>query len=355
LTPRARLDAFWDEPAFLVLNAEYARLDVALAAMARGEWAAFERQLAHGLAALARAEAEDLYPSPEALDDAAAAFRYERDLLAASEINDWLERCGLSVDDWTSYLARDLLRRQWHDALDHTLDWYPPSPDQLVAAAFAEGVCSGAFDDFEETCAARVALASSRPLTVDVAPAGSEDVSRVADAHPLWLSARARDDVHVRLERVLTIEARFARAAHEVVAQTSLDDVVEQHRMQWQQVELDTLQFPTEHAAREAVLCVTLDRLSLHDVAALSRRPASRSVCFADELEPERRDQVLGVAPGSVLGPLAVNGHFEVSAVVRRTSPTLADQRVLDRARRTVLDSALRRATRDHVSRPSRP
>jgi hypothetical protein len=55
--------------------------------MARGQWPAFEQRLAQGLACIARADAEDALPSEEALDAAATAFRYDRDLIAAADVN----------------------------------------------------------------------------------------------------------------------------------------------------------------------------------------------------------------------------------------------------------------------------
>jgi hypothetical protein len=351
----ARLFSLWDTPAFSVGDDEYAWIDVALWAMASGAWTTFERQLAVGLACVARADAEHSGPSDQELDDAATAFRYDRDLLAAAEVNDWLERCDLSVEDWTAYLRRGLLRERWRDTLDDTLQRHPPSTTQLVAAAYAEGVCSGAFETFADSSAARVALAtaSERPA-VRLGEPGEADTHRLATAHACWLSLRPATDTRVRLQRAVTLEAQFDALVEDLLARTPLQEIVEQHQLQWQQIELDTLHFTTEHAAREAVLCVTVDRLSLHDVAVLSRRAAARELFFADELDADRRDHLLGVEPGRVLGPWPVNGHYEVSAVVRRTLPALSDPRVADRARRRVIDTALQRATRDHVTRRSR-
>ncbi len=353
--PSVRLFRLWDTPAFSVGDEEYAWIDVALWAMASGAWATFERQLAAGLACVARANAEHSGPSDQELDEAATAFRYDRDLLAAAEVNDWLEGCDLSVEDWTAYLRRCLLRERWRETLDETLHRHPPSTAQLVAAAYAEGVCSGAFETFANSGAARVALAAaSGHPAVRLDESGEADTLRLANAHACWLSLRPVADTRLRLQRVVTLEAQFKTAVEDLLARAPLHEIVEQHQLQWQQIELDTLHFATEHAAREAVLCVTVDQLSLHDVAVLSRRAAARRLFFADELDSDHRDHLLGVEPGSVLGPWPVNGHFEVSAVVRRTLPALSDPRVADRARRRVIDTALQRATRDHVTRHSR-
>src|SRR6185436_2499218 len=120
------LAEFWARQAFAIREVDFTWLDVALGAMARGQWPAFEQRLAQGLACLARADAEDALPSEEALDAAATAFRYDRDLIAAADVNAWLARTGIHTDDWIAYLNRDLLRNQWLDDLDDILDRFAP-------------------------------------------------------------------------------------------------------------------------------------------------------------------------------------------------------------------------------------
>jgi hypothetical protein len=71
---------FWDRRAFSIANGSFTWIDVVFAAMARGEWSAFERRLAEGLACAARADADDVSPSDEALDEAATAYRRPRAL-----------------------------------------------------------------------------------------------------------------------------------------------------------------------------------------------------------------------------------------------------------------------------------
>lgn len=338
---------------FAVGDTDYQWIDVALAAMARGDWAAFERRLEEGLAAAAQAEREGTQPSPDDLESAANDFRYERELIAAADINGWLERFELSVDDWMSYLARNLLRGRYLPSLHDAIDRYPPSPSQVESAAYVDGICSGMFDEFDAALAARAALAADDDGPM---PSGrfDADAARIAREHERWLATRAEEDTRQRLVRLLRIESRYNEAVSALAAPAALADVVQAHRLDWQQIELDTVSFATDHAAREAMLCVTVDRLSLHDVAALSRRAAERRSWFQDEIDSDLRDRLSAVEPGGVLGPIAVNGHFDVTSVVRRTVPMLTDRRVAERAREVVVDAAVRRAIRDRVVRPAR-
>ena len=354
-SPKSRLSSFWDESVFAVGDIGYQWIDVALAAMARGDWAAFERRLEEGLASAAHAERDGTAPSADDLESAANDFRYERELIAAAEINAWLGRFELSVDDWMACLARDLLRARYLPTLDEVIDRHPPSQAQLESAAYAEGICSGMFDEFEAALAARAALAATVEDTATTSANHFDaEAARLARANERWLSARTPEDTLRRLNRVLRIESRYAEATAAMVSPSSLADVVQTRRLDWQQIELDTVSFATDHAAREAMLCVTVDRLSLHDVAALSRQAAERRIWFQDEIDADLRDRLIAVEPGGVLGPIAVNGHFDVTSLVRRTVPSLTDPRVVERAREVVVDTAVRRAVQDRVVRPAR-
>jgi hypothetical protein len=347
------LAEFWPRPAFSIRDVDFSWLDVALGAMARGQWPAFEQRLAQGLACSARADAEDALPSEEALDAAATAFRYDRDLIAAADVNAWLEGTGIPADDWVAYLNRQLLRDQWCDDLDDILDRFSPSARQLFAAAVVEGICSGSFDTFSEALAGRAAfvfendpeqfrrVCAAREVPAPLAAA----VAHLAQTHAHWFSMQPAAEISCRLAMVLLIEG--------IAANGRLREIVDANRLEWMRLELETVSFPIETAAREAILCVREDGLTLYDVAALSRRAVGRKAVALEDIESEHRDRLLAAEPGRVVGPLAVDGHFEVTALVRRTPATLADPVVAARARQALVDVTIQRAIRNHVTRPA--
>jgi hypothetical protein len=353
------LALFWDRHAFSVGEVDFLWLDVALGAMARGQWPAFERRLAEGLACVARADLEDVSPSQDALDAAATAFRYDRDLIAAADVNAWLQRTGLAADDWVAYLNRDLLRERWADHLEDILDRFAPSARQLAAAAVGEGICSGIFDQFEQTLAGRAAFVLAQdaaqfqracrrgdaPSSIDVS------VMRLAQTHAHWLSMRPAADTALRLSSVLQLEAAFDCLIDGIASNGRLSEVVDANRLEWMQFELDTLSFSSETAAREAILCVREDGLSLYDVAALSRRVVGRTTVALEDVDAQYRDQLLAAEPGRVLGPFAVDNRFDVTTLIGRRTPALADPAVAVRARQALIDVALQHAARDHVTR----
>jgi hypothetical protein len=115
-----------------------------------------------------------------------------------------------------------------------------------------------------------------------------------------------------------------------------LTEIVATNRLEWMRLEMETVSFPSETAAREAILCVREDGLSLYDVAALSHRMVSQTTIALEDVHPQHRDQLLAAEPGRVLGPLAVDGRFDVTALISRATPALTDPTVAARARRRI-------------------
>jgi hypothetical protein len=353
------LGEFWDRHTFSIGGVDFTWLDVALSAMARGQWPAFERRLAEGLACASRADREDAPPSQDTLDAAATAFRYDHDLISVADVTAWLERTRIDNDHWIAYLNRDLLRTRWADELEEILERFPPSARELLAAAVAEGICSGVFATFEEALAGRAAFVFENdaeqfqyicrghtPASLHAA------VARLAQTHAHWVSMRPADDSTARLAKVLQIESAFNLLIDRVAANGRLNAIVESNRLEWMRIELDTVSFAFEAAAREAMLCIREDGLSLHDVAALSRRRVARSSVVLEDVDPEYRDRLLAAEPGRVLGPLAVDGHFDVTTLLCRTTPSLGDPVVAARARQALVDISIQHAARNHVARP---
>ncbi len=353
------LAEFWARQAFSIRNVDFTWIDVALGAMARGEWPAFEQRLAQGLACLARADAEDALPSEEALDAAATAFRYDRDLIAATDVNAWLERTGIPSDGWIAYLNRDLLRSQWSDDLDDILDRFAPSVKQLFAATVAEGICSGRFDTYWKALAGRAAFVFEndpdqfRRVCVDREASASLNAAaaELAHTHAHWLSMRSAAEISARLTSVLQIESAFNERIDAIAANGRLRDIVDANRLEWMRLELDTVSFPIEPAAREAILCIREDGLTLYDVAAMSHRNVERKALALADVDPEYRDRLLATEPGRIVGPLAVDDRFEVTALVSRTPATLADPIVAARARQALVDATIQHVIRSHVTR----
>lgn len=350
-----RLASFWQTYAFSIGDIDFFRIDVALAAMVFGEWAQFERQLTEGLACAARAAAEHTPFPQSAIDDAAIAFRYARDLISGEDVNAWLEHAGITADEWMSCMTRDVYRQMWAGEIEEIIDRYSPSPRQLAAAAVPEGMCSGLFERFEHTFSGRAAIVCDLDRSVfhaAVQPAPpSEVASRLARQHAHWLHGQVPADTLARLSLLVSIRDRYCAASEQIVSETALLEIVEAHRVEWVVLDVDTLSFANESAAREAVFCVTEDRLSLVDIGELARQRVTRTRSMLCDFPEEHKSRLLTAEPGRVMGPMLVGDRFQVAAVVARIAPSLDDAQVMERARTAVLEQTAWRAAREHVMR----
>ena len=133
---------------FTVAGRTYAWEDVLLAAELRGELGELERQASQGLACLRRLEAQpdrqrsETLPA-ETLRAAATVFRYEHNLLAAEELEAWLDARGLSIADWNGYLRRLVLRERWADELEQIESEFAVGDDEVEAALAGGGGLHG--------------------------------------------------------------------------------------------------------------------------------------------------------------------------------------------------------------------
>jgi hypothetical protein len=255
-----------------------------------------------------------------------------------------------------AFVTRDVLRTTWAHEIDTLLDQYPPSQRQLEAVVIAEGISSGLFDAFEASFSERAATAfeASPDLfgtTYAASPAHMESATRLVRQNMHWLTAGPDAESLARVIRILDIDDCYRAASEQPVPEELLLTVVDAHRLDWVVADLDSLTFADQEAAREAILCVREDGLSLQDVGALSRHRVTRAHVFLEDAPAECRGQLLSAEPHGLIGPLLVDGHYQVAVVLARTTPTLQDERVIQRARRVLRAQTDRRAALDHVKR----
>src|SRR5690349_23219326 len=171
-------------PLFTVGRTVYVWDDVVLAAHLWGEWPALEQRVRGGLACLARLEdlGED---GDDALDEddveaAATEFRYARDLIAASDLEAWLDARGVTVDDWYDFHRRAILISRWAGDLDEIRRTYEIEDDDLHDAVVCDAVCSGLARDLAERLAARAAIHARLVDEGDADETDAETLARLA-------------------------------------------------------------------------------------------------------------------------------------------------------------------------------
>jgi hypothetical protein len=297
-----------DRPVFAVGDHEYRWADIVAAARHWGRWVELERRTADGLAALGGLPEEIGHAE---LDEAMQAFRYALRLIAADEMEAWLQRWGLDTKDWAGYLRRQIAcgraTGEGGSAADEREVW-------------AEAVCSGALVELARDLAARVAAAEAGG--VEPGPVDS-DLSRMEAEHAAFV------------EGALTPEAAVK--------------ALELRNADWVRLSYTALEFPEAAMASEAALLVREDGLSPADVAGRAGVPLEEREAFLEDVEPGLSESLLSAPTGELVGPLRVGNGFALLRVNEKVAPTLADPAVQERLQEEVPRRALEREVRNRV------
>jgi hypothetical protein len=288
---------------FAVADARYRWRDVVELARRRGDWARLGDDARAGAAAERMLDASGESVRSEELDAAAKEFRYARDLLSGDELADWLERRGLTQDDWHAYLRRTLARGR--------IEAPPPNGDE-PELTWIEGVCSGRLEELARELAELVAV-----------------------------SPDARPD---RLE--LAFDEFCARAVDEAGCAREL----EANRLEWLRFGYDAVTLDEENAAFELSQCVHADGDTLGAAAARAGASVDEREDWLDEIEPALAARFLAAQPGDLLGPVASEDTFVVAHVRTKIAPSLDDPEVRARAEEAVVTRAVGRAVADRVT-----
>lgn len=332
--------------ALVVRERAYDWADVVLAAKLRGEWADLEAAVRQGLACVARAEATGEGAEPDAVDAAAQAFRYDRDLITAQETEAWLAARGLTVDAWLAYIERAVLRESWAEDLDAILDEYPPADDEVAALIEVEGVCSGAFDRFASALSARAAvyarLQEERAPSLEASAADVERLIRsVEDAGGVpGLSPESCRD---KLTHLARLELAYRDFRARAITPRVVRDQLDARRLDWIRLDCRSLALPDAQAAREALLSVREDGLDLAAVAEAAKAEVVESRFYLEQAHEELRDHFLGGQKGDLLGPFEVAGEWVLFEVRDKGMPSEADPEIRERAEQAAWQSLVER------------
>lgn len=254
-----------------------------------------------GLACLARLDDVDDDALDEADVDAAACdFRYARDLVAASDLEAWLERRGVTIDAWLDFIRRSLLLRRWANDLDEIRAAYELDEDEVAEAVPCEAVCSGMAASLAERLAARAAVyARMRDEGGDATALTPEPPKDVAQAR------------RERVQMLSRLEAAWREFTARNAPPEALRALIAARQLDWMRFTVQTVLAPDVEVAREVTLCVREDGRPIEQVAAAARLRAETIEWWLEDVEPAVREALVGAMRGDVLGPLALKeGHL---------------------------------------------
>lgn len=312
------MEGFLTEPVFSVGGRTYRWGDVVAAARHWSGWSAVERRAREGIMCRRHAEQDGDPLTTAEVDAAATAFRYERGLLAAEELESWLARWDVTVPYWMEYLRRSLLRARWARELPQLAARHQVAEDEVAAFVHTEAVCSRALEHLAVRLAERAAVAD--------AIGGRGDPIMASITGPIDVAAM--DDC-------------WQRFREDAASPQAIEREVHSQHMDWLRLDCRWLAHGQEDVVREAALCVREDGRDLAVVAGDAGVRLAHEMVYLESAEPALRRHLLGARPGDVLGPLPLGDEFRLIEVIAKRAPSAEDPEIRDRAARAVFERAV--------------
>lgn len=333
---------------------DYKTRDVVDAAIFRGELRSIWKQFLVKLKAAERAEELELELDDDAIDAAAETFRYDHDLITAEETEKWLESRSLTLADFTDYL----LRQYWASSIDEEIE---PDATNIVSASperrelfTAELLFSGELHRLNTRlmwCLAALAATSESNLNPERIRAQRRaflgrtkmSESKLTD----WLAKLDRDEKW--FDEMLALEAAYQDFCKQVLTPQARQKQLATLHMPLTQFEAEVIELDSDEAAKEALLCIRQDGMSMEEVASEARYPYRRITFLHQAVPEELKQKVWSTAVGDVLDPLPRGEGFEIYRIARKIEPDPTDPEVQQRVDEHLLERQFSALTSDHV------
>jgi hypothetical protein len=316
-------------PIFAVGDRIVAWEDVLIAAYVWSDFAALERRVAATLAAEAAAPSA---PDEDEVDEAAERWRYDRDLISADDLESWLSERGLTEDEWLAWVQRSVVAERVDTARAKQ-----PGPREIEPLLFVEAMCSGWAGDVIAKLAGRAAVVdratSEGPVRAPAKAKVDAALGRLPNAvRKRGLGGLSASECAERARWIVLGDVVCERFVKSASTTEALAREVGAHALEWTRLDTEMLVFGDEGAAKEAVLLVRQDGLSMADAAAAARCEVVAATWFLEDVAASLRGRLTSAQPGDLIGPVAGEGRFTVLLVTQRVVPTVDDRAVRDRA-----------------------
>lgn len=308
---------------FTIENREFGWDELVVAAQVWGEWQMLFESVRHSLACLRLAAQIGQLPSTAEMREVATAFRYERNLISGDETQIWLQRWGMSVEEWMNCLRGQLLRKRWASRVNEI-----KAANAIVDADVAEvikryAVCAGKVDDWAQKLAGRAALAAKTSGLISSAQSPRELIDR--------------------------IEYEFERKRNETISSKLIENKIFDHRLDWIHYECRYLWLADERVAREAAWCVSEDGFTLDEAANAAHVEVRQWNFYADEIEESVRPYFVAARKGDLLGPLRFASGYPLFSVLQKRMPVASDPQILSRAEQAIVANLTAQAINERV------
>jgi len=329
-------------------DSSYTDQDVIDAAFFRGELDSIWRDLLRGVEC--ESQSGDAEMDDTIIDSAVEKFRYDHDLITAEETEQWLEARGLTMDDFGEYFARHYWKDKVTGNVGSGATDYVSAPEEMRALLRAELILSGEFDRLTARLSWRAAGSREVKEDVDLAEETMGFLTRAGidqERLPNWLSGLGRDEQW--LNEMLRLEAIHSRIRAALLTPQNRQRELSSMRLPLTRLHVEMLELESKDAAKEASLCVTVDGLSMEEVAKEGRYPYRQTQLLVEDIDPDLQQKFLSVPAGSVIEPIPRGDGFQLCRIVKKIEPNAEDPVVQERVDKRLLDLHFSTLVGNHI------
>jgi hypothetical protein len=327
---------------FQAANRRYTWQHVLTAADFRGDTALLRRDLAAALATRAYADEQGFEADQADVGRAVDEFRQQHDLISGEETEQWLDHCGLALEDVEGFFARQLLMNRFGDQADAIVRDYAPAEADVTDHMWPAAILTGDFGPLAVALVRHVAVRVDRgdgctPPDMAEAMRAAEDRLTRSSVDAEWFT------------ELVEMDAAYAAVERETVTAEALEHEIRirPHQLTW--VETAEITFTSLDEAREAHDCVANDGEGLEAVAARSGRAVDVAVRFYDDVADDERSLLFSAPLHRAFLHDVSEGIVAVREIRRKIAPDCNDPDVLARARARVFRTHVDAIVSQHV------
>jgi ABC-type bacteriocin/lantibiotic exporter with double-glycine peptidase domain len=322
--------------------------EVILAADLRGEILPLWRAWRTTIPTLDCAIASGREPQESVLRRLSDEFRYRRSLTAAEECEEWLAQRSLKPVDLRDHFVRTYWASSGAADQPKELESSSEAWRRHLAWFRADLLLSEDFDCIARQLAWRMAASKAARESVSrhTGRAGKRSPSEGRDPGQAVSLAWAADPEAgtvfqldpVWAEQLQLLEEAYEAQRASVLTARNRERMLHSLRLGLLRVELEVLEFQTEKAARQALLCFREEGLTFAQGAHAAGAEIQRTSSLLEDLPEDWRQPLLSAAEGTISSPLMRGDRFNVCRLLAKDEPRLESIEV----RRRVEDALLR-------------
>ncbi len=132
-------------------------------------------------------------------------------------------------------------------------------------------------------------------------------------------------------------EAIYRRDCQALLTRRQREHEIAALRLPLTRFEVETVEFDSVNAAREALLCVREDGMALEEVATEGRYPYRHPQLLLEEIPEDLQQKFLSVHPGEILEPIPRGDGFHLCRIIGKEEPDPDDPVVRKRGPKAVI------------------